>query len=996
MRGFVGCTLALGILAMSAQAQEIRWQPKAATGNVVCLPGSGDCGDKEIILSAGGVTVTLFLEVSGWDTAGGGNPGNTDYFLGAFQGTVDSGTYVGGAPGNPGTMSGYDLDPVGQATGEGFKGAFQALKVCASDPFDVVGSSDLMSYCSTPADCPEFNVCTDRWDFVYFQLDATCTVSTATIDYSWSCASTDCKEDPRDGTRYYGGTLLLEVPGGAKGTYNVNYYDDPNFTLFNSCPGPMIPGLVLGPGSITIQTGKCCYKVGVCDEPDELCCEDDLTLAECMALPGPHTDPVIVPDETCDVEGCIECLTAFDCNDGNACTDDSCDENFICQNDTNYAVGVVCCDPATGATVVIDDGIQCTQDLCDELTGIVTHPPMPDGTVCTDAEVTTCFHDFRCDAGVCLGTNINTVPCPGGLGTCPEGSSACEDTGMCGQGEPLCCVCIACTGLVIDVDAGPKPDENCFLLGETVNMQVAIEAGSSTVTGGQFLIEYPTDCLDLVSVNPCPGSIFDTVPFKVVDEDAGTIFYVVLIEPFKRCALSGGICLSDADCPTFLCEITNDISCEVDPFACDVLIPPEMCLPFPMNTCVLTTGSMGPADMACMEFIKLDGCDECEVCFDNVNPQDTMLTDDEGYSVDICDPFPSCSKPIRLAGTIEVDGPDGEKVNSDCGLPTALVDWDTPTAFDTCDGEREVLCYGAYAHNVGEPAPLQAFVDGLIMNGGEFQQGLYFFQCTAENTCGNIDTHVWTVEVSDKNTLDVEVHLAPPLIAGALSRCICFELYADCYSEPMKECFVLDFGPPLNFRGHARDSLKIDKDNYLCITAADQLHTLPAVADVECVDNAWKAVWKGDPLLGGNWLIGGNLDGKKAEGVGSPLVIDVLDFGKFIQEIARSAWYPTGDTTCEMIADSPHGDINGDGLVDNIDFSIIQMNFLMHAKDSCCPDPEAAAPVPITEISVKELRRMGLGELSAADLNGDGLLNMEDMTSYQQGIRFHGKRSSFR
>jgi hypothetical protein len=951
---------------MSAQAQEIRWQPQAATGNVVCLPGSGDCGDKEIILSAGGVTVTLFLEVSGWDTNGGGHPGNTDYFLGAFQGTVDSGTYVGGAPGNPGTLVGYDLDPVGQATGMGFEGAYQALKVCGTtdclfDPNSPACVWDRLSKCATSTDCPTGNVCFDRPDFVYFQLDATCTVSTATIDYSWSCASTDCKEDPRDGTRFYGGTLLLEVPSGAKGTYNVNYYDDPNFTLFNSCPGPMIPGLVLGPGSISIQTGKCCYKVGVCDEPDELCCENDLTLAECMMLPGPHTDPVIVPGETCEVEGCIECLTNFDCNDSNACTDDECDENFICQHEDNYLVGVECCNPADGSTAVIDDGIQCTQDLCNEDTGEVTHPPVPNGTACTDAEVTTCFTDFVCTDGVCAGRDINTVPCVT-IADCPEGSSDCE-AGF--------CVCIACTGLVIDVDAGPKPDENCFLLGDTVSMQVAIEAGSSTITGGQFLLNYPTDCLDFVSIGPCDGSIFDTVPFKVVDEDAGTIFYVALIEPFKRCSIDGNICFDVADCPD-----TGD--------------PPEA------QTCDLTTGSKGPADMACIEFIKLDGCEECEVCFDSINPQDTMLTDDEGYAVDICDPFPNCSKPIRLAGDIEVTGPDGAAVNSDCGLPTALIEWDTPTAWDTCDGEREVVCYGAYAHNVGEPAPDQGFIDALIMNGGEFQQGLYFFQCTAANTCGNEDTHVWTVDVSDQNTLDVEVHLAPPVIPGALSRCICFELYADCYSEPTLICEVLDFGPPMNFRRHARAELKIDKDNYLCIVAVDPLHTLPAVADIECVDNAWKAVWKGDPLLGGNWLIGGNLDWLKPEGEGSPVVIDVLDFGKFIVEIAAGAMYASGDTDCDMMADPPHGDINGDGLVDNIDFSIIQMNFLMHAKDSCCPDPAAAAPVAVTEISVKELRRMGLGELSAADLNGDGLLNMADMTSYQQGTRFHGKRSSVR
>ena len=77
-------------------------------------------------------------------------------------------------------------------------------------------------------------------------------------------------------------------------------------------------------------------------------------------------------------------------------------------------------------------------------------------------------------------------------------------------------------------------------------------------------------------------------------------------------------------------------------------------------------------------------------------------------------------------------------------------------------------------------------------------------------------------------------------------------------------------------------------------------------------------------------------------------------------------------------------DINADGLVDAIDFSIIQMNFLMASKNTCCPDE--AQPVPFTEISVKQLRMMGLGDLVVADLNGDGLLNVDDMEAYQQGV----------
>ncbi len=151
-----------------AGAAEIGFHPAAASGNVVCMPGEGSCGENEIILSGGGVDVTLFLEVSAWDTLSP-HPGDSDYFLVAYEGGMDSDTYAGGVPGNPGTLAGFDLVPVGQPD-MGFEGAFQALKVCASDGSDPGGSSDLFSKCLTDAECPVGWECIDRWDYVFHQF----------------------------------------------------------------------------------------------------------------------------------------------------------------------------------------------------------------------------------------------------------------------------------------------------------------------------------------------------------------------------------------------------------------------------------------------------------------------------------------------------------------------------------------------------------------------------------------------------------------------------------------------------------------------------------------------------------------------------------------------------------------------------------------------------------------------------------------------------------
>lgn len=243
-RSFVG-TLVLGLFAfnVSTQGGEIRWQPVATDGDIVCMPGSGGCGDTEIKLASGGATVTLFLEVSAWDTADGGHPGDRDYFLVAVQGIVDHTGYAGPHQCN--------LNPVG-APGMGYEGAFNAWKVCTNSPYGC-GDQDLLSVCRSDRHCEAGQSCMERCDHVFYQLDPSLSVSTATIDYGWSCVSHNCREDPRDGTRFYAGTLLLEVPPCAQGTYTINFYDDPNFTIFNRCPGFALPGPVLKPAEITIE-----------------------------------------------------------------------------------------------------------------------------------------------------------------------------------------------------------------------------------------------------------------------------------------------------------------------------------------------------------------------------------------------------------------------------------------------------------------------------------------------------------------------------------------------------------------------------------------------------------------------------------------------------------------------------------------------------------------------------------------------------------------------
>ncbi|MFQ5592364.1 MAG: hypothetical protein ACE5HE_14480, partial [Phycisphaerae bacterium] len=241
--------------------EQMRFHPVDATGNVVSLPGMGDESAK-IVLSEGGVDVTLFFQVSNWDAFGRD--------LGALQGTLDSTSLLGGVPGNPGTIPGVDLIPRGSSTGMGFEGAFQALKVCASLPSDPVGSSDLLSRCDTSADCPPTHpFCVDRWDYVFYQLNSVPAVSTSSPNYVWGAASfPPCRTDPSAGERFYLGTLVLEVPPEATGTYNVAFLPDDALTEMYDCSGLLIPGPVTRAGTIEIQAGGVFNGLGVPANPD--------------------------------------------------------------------------------------------------------------------------------------------------------------------------------------------------------------------------------------------------------------------------------------------------------------------------------------------------------------------------------------------------------------------------------------------------------------------------------------------------------------------------------------------------------------------------------------------------------------------------------------------------------------------------------------------------------------------------------------------------------
>ncbi|MCP4247474.1 MAG: hypothetical protein GY778_10540, partial [bacterium] len=134
--------------------------------------------------------------------------------------------------------------------------------------------------------------------------------------------------------------------------------------------------------------------------------------------------------ETCDAFGECAAGTAVDCDDGVACTDDSCNEGTdSCDNLANeadcdngdFCDGAETCDAAldcqAGTAVDCDDSVGCTDDSCNEGTdscdNVANDANCDNGDFCDGAE--TCDAALDCQAG--------SDPCPGQL--CDEVNDVC-------------------------------------------------------------------------------------------------------------------------------------------------------------------------------------------------------------------------------------------------------------------------------------------------------------------------------------------------------------------------------------------------------------------------------------------------------------------------------------------------------------------------------------------------------------------------------------------
>ncbi len=173
------------------------------------------------------------------------------------------------------------------------------------------------------------------------------------------------------------------------------------------------------------QTGQCAMKAAppstLCEDGD-LCTVNDVCDGKGACTSGKATCGC-TKDEQCALfdDGdlcngaylCVNSKCIFDpkpkvCNDGNACTNDSCDTktgcSFTANTDPCDADGSACTanDACKGGSCVsgdpksCDDGEPCTTDSCDKATGTCAHKAVSEGQTCGNNG------NGACAAGVCL------------------------------------------------------------------------------------------------------------------------------------------------------------------------------------------------------------------------------------------------------------------------------------------------------------------------------------------------------------------------------------------------------------------------------------------------------------------------------------------------------------------------------------------------------------------------------------------------------------------
>jgi hypothetical protein len=350
-------------------------------------------------------------------------------------------------------------------------------------------------------------------------------------------------------------------------------------------------------------------------------------------------------------------------------------------------------------------------------------------------------------------------------------------------------------------------------------------------------------------------------------------------------------------------------------------------------------GATGDALLATLVFTVTE-CDQNTLAFDLAQPFASEVSNlGSPYATALLDSsavIGDVTAPLLVGTPADIVQP------ADAGSCTgAVVTFAAPTAVDNCDPAPSVVCVPA--------------------SGSTFPVGTTVVTCTATDACGNESFSTFDVTVTATNAVDVIVHLVGSM---PTSRCIRF--------VPDSCAALVDV--PLTFVGSspavAVATIEIPCGVWTELCAKDEQHS------------QWDTVTM--TVVGSKYVVDAplELDGGDTDNDGDVDINDVTLFLSQFGDLATAGGCPWGG---QRDADFDNG-----GAVGSEDYSFLVANWLTTSSCLCNLvgfEGGAERRRPETSIQVRDRAS------AAADLDGNGRVDVEDVELFERRHGFSGELS---
>lgn len=278
--------------------------------------------------------------------------------------------------------------------------------------------------------------------------------------------------------------------------------------------------------------------------------------------------------------------------------------------------------------------------------------------------------------------------------------------------------------------------------------------------------------------------------------------------------------------------------------------------------------------------------------------------------------------PFSLAGV-----PGARSVAADAGTTSgSLQSFTSPTASDSCGTALTVNFSRSDTGAAGDYYPI----------------GATTITWSATDAAGNSASNTTLVTVANHQLLDASLSLNGSFAAGANStRSI--RIKAGASTQLVNFSMTDGAGSAANIQIPVAAS-------YSCLSAKDAGHSLT---------NSGAATVSGVKYASSLALTQGDSNDDD--------LVDILDFGIYVGDFGAAL---AGGTS----------NFNDDTSVSSADYGFISLSFF----SSGTPCGAFTGGNPRSAVSVRELRRSGLGHLAGSDLNGDGMLDIADIVWFLQ------------